>query len=87
MAGDQFLLMTDALAKWFLLQTERMEKPWRPIGQFFRAEQDTTKGIKDENRNETGGAPPATHFADWVERLRDQGDLRNDDVTLLVIQM
>jgi hypothetical protein len=29
---------------------------------------------------------PAAAFADWIERKREQ-DLRNDDVTLLVIDL
>ncbi len=107
LAGDRFLLMTDALAQWFLMQTERTEKPWQTMGLFFRPEPGAMLSPPNpsaidragswggesmpphypENRNESRDAPAASSFADWVERLRDQGDLRNDDVTLLVIQM
>jgi hypothetical protein len=33
-AGDLFLLMTDALAKWFLQSCEKKEKPWRIFREF-----------------------------------------------------
>jgi hypothetical protein len=31
LAGDRLLLMTDALAQWFLKQTERGKKPWQAL--------------------------------------------------------
>jgi hypothetical protein len=64
---DRFLLMTDALAQWFLLQTEHGRAPLEGIAQLL---------------NE---ADPETAFAGWVEERRDKEALRNDDVTLLVI--
>lgn len=33
--GDQFYLMTDALAAWFLSTYERGEKPWLEIAQWY----------------------------------------------------
>ena len=79
--------MTDALAQWFLLQTERADKPWQTMGTFSPIEQDQAPHGAKEEKSEAGDAPAGNPFADWIERLRDQGDLRNDDVTLLVIQM
>ncbi len=76
LAGDRFLFMTDALAQWFLQQAEIREKPWQPMERILRDEHDPSV-------RET----PDASFAGWVERLRDQVDLRNDDVTLLVLQM
>jgi hypothetical protein len=65
--GDRFLVMTDALAQWFLHQTEQGRAPLEVIAQLL---------------NETS---PETAFAEWVEERRDKEALRNDDVTLLVI--
>jgi hypothetical protein len=62
--GDRLLLMTDALAQWFLRRVEAGRRPWRII--------DRLQGDED--------------FAPWIEKLRDRGELRNDDVTLLTVQ-
>ena len=63
--GDRLLCMTDALAQWFLAQTEAGLTPWRMVAQIER---------------EPDG------FAEWVEKLRQEKALRNDDVTLLTIE-
>lgn len=63
--GDRLLCMTDALAQWFLAQTEAGLTPWRMVAQIERE-------------------PDA--FAEWVEKLRQEKALRNDDVTLLTIE-
>lgn len=67
--GDQFLLMTDALAQWFLQQHEAEHKPWHAL--------DTV--LKD--------AHAEMAFASWIEQLRHQGRIRNDDVTVVAIRM
>jgi hypothetical protein len=67
--GDRFLLMTDALAQWFLRQATAERKPWEEVGR-----------LRDEGVGEA-------RFRAWVEGLRDGGGLRNDDVTLLVIDL
>jgi hypothetical protein len=67
LAGDQFLLMTDALAQWFLRQTEAGRKPWESIARW------RTEPEADVN------------FPTWIEDLRDRDGLRNDDVTLILI--
>ena len=66
-AGDRFLLMTDALAQWFLRETEAGRKPWEAMAHFI-------------TRPETDAV-----FAAWVEGLRDRDGLRNDDVTIMVV--
>jgi serine/threonine protein phosphatase PrpC len=66
--GDRFLLMTDALAHWFLHEIER--------GVLAIAE---VAGL-------LGESDPQAAFRDWVETRRATG-LRNDDVTLLVIDL
>jgi hypothetical protein len=66
--GDTFLLMTDALAHWFLTELETGEKPWLAL--FDLAKQ---------------SAPDS--FARWIGDLRASKAIRNDDVTLLIIQV
>ena len=66
--ADRFLLMTDALAQWFLHEAERGGDP---VGQVavLLAESDSQSA-----------------FPAWVE-MRRAGGLRNDDVTLLVVDL
>jgi hypothetical protein len=64
-SGDQFLLMTDALAHWFYRALENNEQPWRAF--------DDLQGHKDD----------VLSFQDWMQVLRAEGTIRNDDVTLL----
>jgi len=67
--NDRFLLMTDALAQWFLRQSEEGHKPWEAVG-----------GLLDE-------AADDADFASWVEGLREREALRNDDVTLVAVDL
>lgn len=67
-AGDRFLLMTDALAQWFLAGVEKGRDPLADI------------------RDLLAEASPEVAFAAWVEERR-RSSLRNDDVTLLVVDM
>ena len=62
--GDRMLLMTDALAQWFLQQRETQQEPWNAILALATQEE----------------------FETWMTRLRETKELRNDDVTLVVIQ-
>jgi len=66
--GDAFYLMTDALACWFMRETEEGRTPWH----VFR-ELDTSDAEKP--------------FRKWVETLRTGGAIRNDDVTLLRVDI
>jgi hypothetical protein len=66
--GDRFLLMTDALAQWFLAEDEQGACPAEEVGGLLAA------------------ADPEAAFADWVGGRRGKG-LRNDDVTLLVVDL
>lgn len=68
LTGDRFLLMTDALAHWFLNQVEAGELPW----------------LEElaENAFES-----VAQFQAWVDRLRLERVVRNDDVTLLMIRV
>jgi hypothetical protein len=64
---DRLLLMTDALAQWFLRAYEGGAKPWDAVTALLST------------------ARPEDTFAAWVEELRGHSGLRNDDVTLLVV--
>lgn len=63
--SDQFYLMTDALAQWFLHRHQMGERPWEEIDSLC--------------------AEPAASFQSWIFSLRNQGDLKNDDTTLVRI--
>jgi hypothetical protein len=65
---DKFLLMTDALAQWFLKDHENGGSPWAACMDFDLENQKLS-------------------FEGWVHELRDSGRIRNDDVTLLRIDM
>ncbi len=62
---DQLLLMTDALAQWFLAETELGRRPWAAL-----------------QRVETAEA-----FQTFMHLLRGGGALRNDDVTLVRLEV
>jgi hypothetical protein len=66
-SGDRLWLMTDALAHWFLSETEAGRQPWSRL----------TPVVAD--------GPGA--FAGWVEDQRGLRRLRNDDVTLLAVNL
>jgi hypothetical protein len=66
---DRFLLMTDALAHWFLV---RIEQKGNPLAEINRLLQETS---------------PAAAFASWIDFRRRQSLLRNDDVTLIIVDV
>jgi len=63
--GDLFVLATDALAKWFLSQTEAQGVPWELLNQLANQ----------------------AEFSRFIGDLREQRLIRNDDTTLIVIQL
>lgn len=63
---DRFVLMTDALAQWFLARTEADADPLAEISELL------TENIA---------------FADWIAERRAKSVLRNDDVTLIVVDV
>lgn len=65
---DRFYLMTDALAKWFLVEYETQKQPWLTINNL-----DT----KDQKQP----------FEEWINSLRANGQLFNDDVALIRIDI
>jgi hypothetical protein len=62
---DQLLLMTDALAQWFLVEAEMGRRPWAALARAMTQES----------------------FCAFVELLRASGALRNDDTTLVRIEV
>ena len=62
---DQLLLMTDALAQWFLVEAEMGRRPWAALAR--------------------AASPEA--FGAFVDCLRGGGALRNDDVTLVRVEV
>ena len=68
--GDTFLLLTDALAHWFLAQVEQDARPWQEIAEISEL-----------------SVFPMFQFREWIVGLRQSGAMRNDDVTMLRIQV
>jgi hypothetical protein len=64
-AGDQWLLMTDALACWFMQACEAGRAPWDLVRQHAQPED----------------------FTDWIAALRADHHMRNDDVTLMSVEI
>jgi len=62
---DRLLLMTDALAQWFLAEAELGRRPWAALAKVTTPEQ----------------------FAAYIDCLRAGGALRNDDVTLVSVEV
>ena len=63
--ADRILLMTDALAQWFLVEAEMGRRPWAALAQITTQEQ----------------------FRAFVDCLRAGRALRNDDVTLVSVEV
>lgn len=66
-SGDSIYLMTDAIACWFLTQTETGHVPAREL-------QDLSEG-------------KSKHFHTWLNDMRERKAIRNDDVTLVRIEI
>ena len=62
--GDLFILASDALACWFLLETAVGEKPWTSLA-----------------------ALDSSGWDAWVGERRRGGRMRNDDMTLVMIEV
>jgi hypothetical protein len=91
-AGDQFWLMTDALAEWFL-------RAWEDPRSTGVSPVSATGGTPVlRNGGEGSKTPPwqileeviergEAAFGDWVEQQRGNGNLRNDDVTMVRVAL
>jgi hypothetical protein len=65
LSNDRLLLMTDALAQWFLVEAEMGRRPWAALAKVTTPEQ----------------------FTAFIDCLRAGGALRNDDVTLVSVEV
>lgn len=75
--GDRFYLMSDALAGWFLRAHEQGTAPWEDLDLFCARRVKHTPGSED-----------AEHaFAGWIEEQRAAHTMRNDDVTLIRVEL
>lgn len=68
--GDTLLLMTDAMAAWFLSEYEQGRTPWKHLQELASMPR-----------------PLSTDFGDFIVNMRRMGRMRNDDVTVLAIQI
>lgn len=66
-SNDNFYLMTDALACWFLQESEAGKLPW------------LSYPFAEINKELT--------FESWVDKLRSTNEMKNDDVTLIHIEV
>lgn len=65
--GDQFYLVTDALAHWLMEEVEAEQPPWNVLHQHVTSKPDD--------------------FAAWINDLRSAKQMRNDDVTLVCVEI
>ena len=87
--------MTDALGQWFLKLREQGEEPWLamnslleepPAGrEYCPGAQPAEAGTPTGNGNLPVVLSPA--FSQWIDDLRHHRQVRNDDVTLIVVQL
>lgn len=63
--GTTVMLMTDALAKWFIESTEKGLLPWRQLEHVHSSDD----------------------YALFVDRVRQSGELTDDDTTLVVVEL
>ena len=76
--GDRLWAMTDALAQWSLAAQENGDNPWSELEPLLA--RPTLPAAAGWAGGEGG------LFAEWIQRLRDSRQLKNDDVTLLAIE-
>ncbi|MBZ0315739.1 MAG: protein phosphatase 2C domain-containing protein [Anaerolineae bacterium] len=65
--GDQFFLITDALAYWFWSEIEAGNPAWQILLDITHQNSDS--------------------LADWLQALKNEKQIRNDDVTLVIVEM
>jgi hypothetical protein len=91
--GDTFILMTDALAHWFLTRVERGEKPWHtlidlgaPPPMILQLPLMDEQALQKRRPKRIRPCQALIdRFGGWADQSRASGALRNDDVTLLMI--
>lgn len=79
---DRFYLMTDALADWFLKEFESGQAPWLTLSDL---------GTEERGHTSFGEMSPTSEqkqsFDRWIADLRNTKKIRNDDVTLIRIDL
>lgn len=94
--GDAFYLMTDALAQWFLREAEAGGCPWTTldaldsVGPADQEPADKERAVEElaSAREELENPEDSEErFIHLVNRLRETGVMRNDDVTLTCIKV
>ena len=85
-AGDRLWMMTDALAQCCLAEVEAGRNPLGGLEPLLIPPAGGA-GVPPVISGGGTGVPPVISFASWIEGLRDAGKLRNDDVTLLAIDL
>ena len=80
--GDSFYLMTDALARWFLEESEKSNRPWLILNKIHETYEYLANSLRKKTVREYEG-----EFQEKVKSLRFNKQIRNDDVTLIVITL
>ena len=91
--GDLFLLMTDALAQWFLSEVERGGQPWETLRNLAQPAQMLLPAPFSfetaPNKMMKSGAQHTEllekQFIKWVDERRTDDSMHNDDLTLLML--
>jgi hypothetical protein len=79
-SGDTFYVMTDALAAWFFREFEAGCCPWQIL-------RDISDKPSDKKTRSDERFPALRSFEDWIQGLRANSSLKNDDVTLYRIEI
>ncbi|MBI2804651.1 MAG: protein phosphatase 2C domain-containing protein [Planctomycetes bacterium] len=83
--GDVLLLMTDALAMWFLQRESEGKNPWEELKPLLKWPEKKAAFTTWNEPREGPAHLRITAFEAWIEERRLRQELRNDDVTLLAI--
>jgi len=90
--GDRLWVMSDALARWCLLQREAGTNPFREMQSLLRPNRprlwpNLARFWPRSKPKSSPTPPPEERFASWIEELRDKRGLNNDDITLVTIDL
>lgn len=80
--GDSFYLMTDALSCWFLEEHEKGNSPWITLSDLNNKQNFSHLTDKLRNHEKYKG-----DFQEKINSLRLNKQIRNDDVTLIIITL
>ena len=80
--GDRLWMMTDALAQFCLGAIEAGGNPWNELESLLADDPNLPSPVSGR-----GAGGEGVLFTSWIETLRGAARLRNDDVTLLAIEL